>query len=237
MQEFDVRTLLGKEFQILVGRIGSGKTEIAVNLAIKLKEQGIQSVLFDMDIVKPYVRIRDILGELSKYDIEVVSPPELTKSLDLPVFPKDLIGNFLDGGTVKVLDVGGDPYGAGTVAQFREYFKDNYNLLFVVNTRRPFTSTEDEIIRAIAEIQLASKMNVTHLVFNTNLRWETSEKVIEEGFSIVDSVSKKTGIPIAFAVADATRSDLLGIYKLPVLKIKLFVNPLPRVDPWAMRRR
>lgn len=237
MQEFDVRTLLGKEFLILVGRIGSGKTEIAVNLAIKLKEQGIQSVLFDMDIVKPYVRIRDILGELSKYDIEVVSPPELTKSLDLPVFPKDLIGNFLDGGTVKVLDVGGDPYGAGTVAQFREYFKDNYNLLFVINTRRPFTSTEDEIIRAIAEIQLASKMNVTHLVFNTNLRWETSEKVIEEGFSIVDSVSKKTGIPIAFAVADATRSDLLGIYKLPVLKIKLFVNPLPRVDPWAMRRR
>lgn len=237
MQEFDFETILNKEFQIFVGRIGSGKTEITINVAIKLKEYGVESMLFDMDIVKPYIRIRDVLNELSSFNLEIVSPPELTRALDLPIFPKDLIGNFLDRGGIKVLDVGGDSYGAGAIAQFREYFRDNYNLLFVINTKRPFTSTEDEIIKAIAEIQLASKMNVTHLIFNTNLRWETTKEVVEEGFAIVDSVSKRTGIPIAFGVVDESRSDLFDIYQVPILKLKLFVNPLPRVDPWTMRRR
>lgn len=236
MQEFDVKSILDKEFQIFVGRIGSGKTELAINIAIKIKEDGINPVLFDMDIVKPYVRIRDLREKLDPYKIDIVSPPELTRSLDLPVFPKDLIGNFLDRGTIKILDVGGDPYGAGTIAQFREYFRGNYNLFFVINTRRPFTETEDEIIAAIAEIQNASKMTVTHLVFNTNLRWETTREVIEEGFKVVSSVSNKTGIPIAFGVVDESSKELFEIYKVPIFKLKLFVSPLPRVDSWPRRR-
>jgi len=236
MKEFDFKSILGKEFQIFMGRIGSGKTEIAINLAIILKKQDIKSTLFDIDIVKPYVRIRDIREKLSEYGLDIVSPPELTKALDLPVFPKNIIGEFMERGNVKILDVGGDPYGAGTIAQFREYFAGNVNLFFVINTRRPFTSNKAEILNAIYDIESASKMNLSYLVFNTNLRWDTTREVIEEGFKIVKSVSYETKIPIAFAAVDENRSDLFDIFEVPVLKLKLFITPLPRVEAWVRRR-
>jgi hypothetical protein len=228
MKEFDPKNLLDKEFQIFIGRIGSGKTEISINLAMKLKEEGQKVTLFDMDIVKPYIRIRDIMDKLKKYNLEIVSPPEATRALDLPIFPKFLIGYLMDKEIYKVLDVGGDPYGAGSIAQFRDVIKDGlYNLFFVVNTRRPETSQPEEIAKAITKIQDASRMKVTHLVFNTNLRWETTKEILIEGFNIVKKVSFETKIAIAFGCVDERTTSIADSIDIPILPLKLFINPLP----------
>jgi hypothetical protein len=94
MKEFDVRKLLEKRTQIIAGRIGSGKTEVAINLAIKLKSLEIPVKLFDMDIVKPYVRIRDVVDKLSPYGLDLVLHPLLQEHLMCQCFLKMLFLNL-----------------------------------------------------------------------------------------------------------------------------------------------
>ncbi len=222
--------LLNKEFNIFAGRIGSGKTEIAINLAIKIKSLGINCTLFDMDVVKPYIRIRDIKELFASYNIKLVAPPDITRAIDLPIYPKFIIGELMERGSMKILDVGGDSYGAGSIAQFRKAIGESYNFLFVVNTRRPDTATKKDIIKAIAEIQNSAKMKITHIVFNTNLRWKTTSDVIKEGFNIVKSVSDETGIPIMFGGIDENGIEMVDSIDIPFLPLKLFVNPLPILE-------
>lgn len=227
MKEFDVRKLLGKGTQIVTGRIGSGKTEIAINLAIKLKSLGIPVKLFDMDIVKPYVRIRDVVHELSPYALDLVLPPPLTRALDVPVFPQDVISQLMDKESYHVLDVGGDAYGAGSIAQFRKFFEDSYHMLFVVNTRRPYTETKEQILKEIETIENSSKLKVTHLILNTNLRWETTGEIIKEGFSILNEVSRELSIPILFGCVDESKLSLMDSLDVEVFPLKLFISPIP----------
>ncbi|MEA3313420.1 MAG: hypothetical protein U9Q18_03495 [Caldisericota bacterium] len=229
MKVLDVKLLLDKESQIFGGRIGSGKTEIAVNIAIKMSEQNIPNVLFDMDIVKPYVRIRDIKNAISMYDVEIVSPPDITRKMDLPIFPPHIISKLMEKDKQKILDIGGDPYGAGAITQFKNLFLEgSYNFFFVVNTKRPETSNTKEIIEAMAQIQDASKLTINALVFNTHLRWKTTEKVIRNEYRIVKEVSEETKIPIYFACVDEKHQDLVRDLDVPILPLKLFVKPLPR---------
>lgn len=44
---------------IITGHYGTGKTNVAVNLANMLCEQGKQVILVDLDIVNPYFRSAD----------------------------------------------------------------------------------------------------------------------------------------------------------------------------------
>lgn len=227
MKEFDVKNLLEKRTQVITGRIGSGKTEIAINLAIKLKSLEIPVKLFDMDIVKPYVRIRDLEDKLRAYNFDLVLPPPLTRALDVPVFPPDVISQLMDKESYHVIDVGGDAYGAGSIAQFRNFFEDSYNMLFVVNTKRPYTETKEQILKELETIQNASKLKVTHLVLNTNLRWETTSEVIKEGYRILSEVSKELSIPILFAGVDETKVSLMDSLDVDIFPLKLFVSPIP----------
>lgn len=231
MVGYDLKNLLNKKFQIFGGRIGSGKTEIAVNIAIALKLQNIDNTLFDMDIVKPYVRIRDIREKIGIYDLSIVSPPDITRTLDLPIFPPFIISRLMENETIKILDVGGDPYGAGSLAQFKNIIeKSSYNFFFVVNTRRPETSTEDEIISSLKEVEQASRLKVTHFILNTNLRWETTRDIFMKGKTILENVSEKTGIPIEFGCVAKNYKELADGVNIPILPLKLFIEPLPNLN-------
>ena len=44
---------------MVVGNYGSGKTEVAVNLAVLLSKTGSQVQIADLDIVNPYFRCRE----------------------------------------------------------------------------------------------------------------------------------------------------------------------------------
>ncbi|BAL80337.1 nucleotide-binding protein [Caldisericum exile] len=227
MKEFDVRTLLEKRTQIITGRIGSGKTEIAINLAIKLSNLQVPVKLFDLDIVKPYVRIRDVEEKLKEYNLDLILPPPLTRVLDVPVFPPNVVSELMDKTSIHVIDVGGDAYGAGSIAQFRNFFEDSYNMLFVVNTKRPYTETKEQILKELETIQNASKLKVTHLVLNTNLRWETTKEIIKEGYEVLKNVSYELSLPIIFAGVDESKLALMDSLDVDVFPLKLFVSPIP----------
>ena len=58
-----------KRIIAVVGHYGSGKTNLAVNLAVDLKAAGKQVVLVDLDIVNPYFRSADFAGLLQEKGI------------------------------------------------------------------------------------------------------------------------------------------------------------------------
>ena len=69
------------------------------------------------------------------------------------------------------------------------------DLLMAINTRRPFTSTADEIIIMASELQEASKMKITGFINNTNVLEDTTPEDVFEGEKIIKEVEKRTGIP------------------------------------------
>ena len=58
-----------KRVTLFAGHYGSGKTNIAVNYALHLKEKYEKVVITDLDIVNPYFRTADSLDELTKEDL------------------------------------------------------------------------------------------------------------------------------------------------------------------------
>ena len=53
-----------KRVTLFAGHYGSGKTNIAVNYALKMSAEGRKVVIADLDIVNPYFRTKDSAEEL-----------------------------------------------------------------------------------------------------------------------------------------------------------------------------
>ncbi|MBW2320130.1 MAG: hypothetical protein JRF31_04615 [Deltaproteobacteria bacterium] len=79
-----------KGIVIIVGNFGSGKTEVAVNLAVNRKRSGIDVRIADLDLVNPYFRTREAREPLAELGIDVVLPPEKYLQADLPAEPTDI---------------------------------------------------------------------------------------------------------------------------------------------------
>jgi len=73
---------------VIVGNYGSGKTEVAVNLAIHRRRAGCEVRVADLDLVNPYFRTREARRPLADLGIEVVLPPERYLHADLPILDR-----------------------------------------------------------------------------------------------------------------------------------------------------
>lgn len=208
-----------KKINIVTGHYGSGKTEFAINYALKLKDVYGSSVICDMDIVNPYFRTNDAVDFLKKENVNVIAPEYANTNLDLPSLPSDIISVFSENSPPSVLDVGGDDDGAIALGQFYPYIsKEDYEMFFVINALRPDTSNSDDIIKLIKDIEYVSRCKVTSIVNNTNLSYLSSVKDITDSLKLIDEVSRLTGIKVKYI---SGTEDILN--KLPVeLKEKLF---------------
>ena len=180
-----------KRINIFVGHYGSGKTELAVNFAIKNKAD----LIADLDTVNPYFRTNDAKEILEKAGIRVVAPYYAGTNVDLPSLPPEVYAAFTDNKTA-VLDIGGDDDGAYVLGRFKEYItEENSEVYFVINVLRPETDSAEKIIEMIKAIEYASRLKVTYLINNTNLMGETVYSHVEKGEAIVKEVSRLTNIP------------------------------------------
>ena len=75
-----------KRVTLFAGHYGSGKTNLAVNFALKMRESGLQVKIADLDIVNPYFRTKDSAEQLTKAGIELISPAFANTNVDLPAF-------------------------------------------------------------------------------------------------------------------------------------------------------
>ena len=219
-----------KGIVIIVGNFGSGKTEVAVNLAVNRKRSGIDVRIADLDLVNPYFRTREAREPLAELGIEVVLPPEKYLQADLPILSPAIAGLIRRPSQLTLIDAGGDDVGATVLASLADPFrKKRVHMLQVINPYRPFTDTVAGCLRMRDQIEKASKMTITGIVGNANLIDETTVEHIYKGHDFVKTVSDQGRLPIEFITASVELMPEIDIerFSCPVLPIERQLVP-----PW-----
>ena len=210
-----------KRLTLFAGHYGSGKTNIAVNYALHLAREGKRVCIADLDIVNPYFRTKDSERELNDAGITLVSPRYANSNVDLPALPAESYRLVQDKSTCGVMDIGGDDRGAYALGRFADAIKaeGDYRMAFVVNCHRPLTSTVEDAIEIMREIESACGINFTCIVNNSNLGPETTPDTVRSSLGFVDSLSKATGLPLWMHTA--VESVAKELSELPVLPLTL----------------
>lgn len=223
--------MLDKRLVIITGHYGSGKTEFAVNYAIKMKENYDNVSLADLDIVNPYFRSRERKIFLEELGVHVLdSSINNNQTLDLPALPAGIMGIIQNTNIKAILDIGGDPVGARVLARFSEQIeKNDYDLFYVINGNRPETQTKENVIKYLRNIEETSNLKVTGLINNTHLLKDTSVEDVEFGHELTKEVSWQTNIPIRYEAAMKKTADI--IYNEEI-KEKLFPINLYMREEW-----
>lgn len=189
-----------KRITLFSGHYGSGKTNIAVNYALKLKKSGVKTVIADLDIVNPYFRTKDSAKELEEEGIPLICSPYANTNVDFPALPAEMYTVICDKTLHAVLDVGGDDRGALALGRLRPsiLLENDYEKLFVVNFYRPLSRTVEDALEILREIEAADGIPFTGIVNNSNLGKDTDGKKVEDTFQKAEELSIVCGIPLMY---------------------------------------
>ena len=202
-----------KRITLFAGHYGSGKTNLAVNYAMYLKERFERVVIADLDIVNPYFRTKDSTELLESRGIEIISPEFANSNVDLPALPSELYGVVQNRVRHAVLDIGGDDRGAYALGRYAPYIleENDYEMIFVANFCRPLTQTAEEALEVMREIEQAGGIPFTAIVSNSNLGKLTDEKTVIDGYEKCEKLSELAGLPIKFTAAERGLAEKLSL--------------------------
>ncbi len=200
-----------KRITIFSGHYGSGKTNIAVNFAIKLKKEYEKVAIADIDIVNPYFRTKDSEELLKEKGIKLICSPYANSNVDIPALPQEIYSVTDDKSVHAILDVGGDERGALALGRLVPKIKEenDYDMFFVVNTFRPLTKDVSSIYEVMQEIEGACKLKFTGVINNSNLGLETTKEDVLSSIKIVEEFCKKVNIPLKFTTVSESLYDKL----------------------------
>ena len=189
----------------VLGHVGSGKTEFAINYAVKEREQGKEVALCDLDVVNPYFRSRERQEFLESLGIRVYSNSfGYDISEDLPAVSAQMKAPFHHPNWVGVYDVGGDNIGARLLNQYKaELDNVRADYLWVVNGNRRESDTLEGAMYHLKEVEKTIGHSITGLVSNTHLMDETTEADIWKGISLCKEIQDITGIPLRHVMGTA----------------------------------
>ncbi|MBQ6707002.1 MAG: hypothetical protein IJN07_05815 [Clostridia bacterium] len=200
-----------KRVTLFAGHYGSGKTNLAVNFALRLKEEGHPVKIADLDIVNPYFRTKDSAKRLQAAGIELISPAFANTNVDLPALPAQVYSLVERRDSFAVLDIGGDDRGAYALGRYRDQLlkEQDFEMVFVVNFYRPLTRSVDEAIDVMREIEGACGMPFTAIINNSNIGNDTTPQTVAATFDKAAELSEKTGLPVIFT--SGTQRVLSGL--------------------------
>jgi hypothetical protein len=215
---------------LIVGNYGSGKTEVAVNLAAAGRMAGLDVAIADIDLVNPYFRAREVRGPLNRLGVNVVLPPVKLLHADLPVLTPAVSGLLRQPRQLTILDVGGNDVGAMVLAALADSLKDSgARMLQVVNPFRPFTDTPHGCLQIRHAIEKAARLSVDGIIANPHLIDDTQAGDVMQGYDFVEALARSWHLPLEFI---AVKKDIL-----PLIDHRRFDCPLlpiarQLVPPW-----
>ena len=218
-----------KRLTLFAGHYGSGKTNIAVNYALRLAGEGKSVCIADLDIVNPYFRTKDSESELSAAGVSLVSPQYANSNVDLPALPAESYRLVRDRSVYGIMDIGGDDRGAYALGRFVPAIKaeDDYRMAFVVNCYRPLTETVEDTVEIMREIEAACGLSFTCIVNNSNLGAETTAETVRASQSFIEELCRATGLALWMTTAEeSVAKELTDIEVMPLsLQKKYFDLP------------
>ena len=214
---------------VFLGEAGSGKSEIALNLAAALAGAGDRPVhFFDLDMVKPLFRSRDQGPKLETLGVTVHFEEQF---MDAPTLTGGVRRMLNDPNCYAILDVGGDYIGARSIGGYAPLLnRDNTAVCYVINPFRPWSATLEHIDRVLGETLSVSHVALDRLrlVGNPNLGPETTPADVAEGaWQLAGMVGPYK--PVEFlCVEERLCPSLPEQLPCPVLPIRLWLT-----YPWA----
>lgn len=200
-----------KRILLLCGHYGSGKTNIAVNLAKAWKQKHPKVTIADLDIVNPYYRTKDSIDDLEAAGIRLICSEYANSNVDIPALPQDLYAITDDRSMRVILDIGGDDRGALVLGRIAPAIREenDYEMLMVINRFRPLTRDAESTIEVMREIEQAGGIRFTGLINNSNLGQETTASDVLESMAYAEETAKQSGLPLVMtAVEESLYSEL-----------------------------
>ncbi|MBQ3331278.1 MAG: hypothetical protein IJG87_08900 [Ruminococcus sp.] len=217
-----------KRLTILCGHYGSGKTNIAVNMALDLASQRENVAIADLDIVNPYFRSKDSEYEFKEHNIRLICSEFASSNVDLPSMPADLYSITDDKSLSVIMDIGGDDRGAYALGRLRDAIKaeNDYEMLMVVNKFRPLTPDAPSTIEVMREIEWACGIPFTGIINNSNLAGETVATDILKSQSYAKEVAELANLPLVLTTVEDRLYDELKDKISPLFRLKLQKKPI-----------
>ena len=187
-----------KRITLLCGHYGSGKTNVAVNLALRERKIHENVAIADLDIVNPYFRSKDSSEDFQKAGIRLICSEYANSNVDIPALPQDMYAITDDKSLRVLIDVGGDDRGALALGRLTPAIlaENDYEMLMVINCYRPLTRDVESTIEVMREIEFACKIPFTGLVNNSNLGQETTPEDVLSSLAYAEDVAKASGLPV-----------------------------------------
>ncbi len=209
--------------EAFVGEYASGKSEIAINRALELKDQGHKVTLVDLDTVEPFYTLRILSKQLWDMGLNIISYSR-----------EDAFGLGETGAMLKpaarwalmnegdvILDIGYGVQGARTLNLVEgAYESPELCIMAVINGTRPMTNSRDRSMEFLKELG-----RVDAVVLNTHLGDQTTIEIITEGNQFIREAAEELGIPVAYIAISEEFQGLIPTDKwdLPVKYIKRYM--------------
>ena len=210
---------------VFIGEAGCGKSEIALNLAVRLAANGERPVhFFDLDMTKPLFRSRDQAAMLESRGVEVHFEEQF---YDAPTVTGGTIRLLRDDAVYTVLDVGGDYIDARAIGGYAPMLNSPATAVFyVINPFRPWSMDIDHIDKVLGETLGVSHIRLDRLTIlgNPNLGPTTTEEDVLAG---AEQLAKTVGPykPVeGYAVRRPLSEGVRQKLNAPVFPIDLYLT-------------
>ena len=208
-----------KRITVFSGHYGSGKTNVALSVALGLARSGQSVTVADLDIVNPYFRTKDSARELEKAGIELICSDYANTNVDIPALPQSMYAITDDRSRKVVVDLGGDDRGALALGRLAPAIleENDFDLFAVINMFRPLTKTAEETVGVMQELEAASGLRFSGLVNSANLGEETTPETVLSSLPYAEETARLTGLPIVMTTVEKELYPLLK-EKIPNLE-------------------
>lgn len=215
-------------YTVLTGNYGSGKTELALNLALRFAGEGKRTTLVDLDIVNPYFRSAEKAKEMEAAGIRMLMPTFALSTVDIPALPAEIQSVFEVPCDHVLFDVGGDDTGAAALGRYAPSFarrrKETLSVL-VVNCMRPLTGNAEDILDLAERIGNRGRLGIDWIVNNTNLAERTEPAMVEAGEKTVLACAERLGGNVRVLTAGEPRVLEACALSTPKLEIRRYMVP------------
>jgi hypothetical protein len=190
-----------------IGEYASGKSEMAINRALELKNQGRLVTLVDLDTVEPFYTLRILKKDLEQMGINIISFAR-EQSFGLgetgAMLKPQARWALMNEGDI-ILDIGYGVQGAKTLNLVEgAYESPDLKILAVINATRPMTDSVEKIKQYLDELG-----RVDAIVLNTHLGDESTPDIIKKGNKVIQQAAQEAGVPIVYMAVDENLREMM----------------------------